>query len=102
MEIMSVSICRTYIYLTYTHTHHITSISAPPTQDLRAIFDELDTGGTGTLTFMQLGESLRRVNLFRSGLGVGDYHAELRAREEAILHERLWRALDPEGMNGWM
>ena len=60
------------------------------------MFDELDTGGTGTLTFMQLGEALRRLGLFRGG-GNGDYHAELRAREEAALHERLWKLLDSDG-----
>eukprot|EP00698_Gefionella_okellyi_P020919 TRINITY_DN6663_c0_g4_i1.p1 TRINITY_DN6663_c0_g4~~TRINITY_DN6663_c0_g4_i1.p1 ORF type:complete len:725 (-),score=183.03 TRINITY_DN6663_c0_g4_i1:349-2523(-) len=61
-------------------------------KDLKKVFEQLDTGGTGTLTFMQLGEALRRLNIFR-GTNNGDYHAQLRAVNEASLHERLWKAL---------
>lgn len=45
---------------------------------------------------MQLGEALRRLGLFRGGSN-GDYHSELRAREEAAMHERLWKLLDTDG-----
>ena len=57
------------------------------TQDLRVVFDVLDTGGTNPYVHA-VGEALRQVGLFRGGGGVTT--AELRAKRGIVLGCVVW------------